>query len=275
MKPAASVIITTYNQPLVLDLTLRGYRRQSTQDFELIIADDGSGDDTRKLIEEHSRDFPVPLIHVWQPDDGYHKSRAVNRATLRSQADLLIFSDGDCIPAQRFVEDHLGAARPRGYTVGGHIRLTPEQTENLTPADVEAGRFEEMSDLRQQRELRWTHLKSVVYIAMRKKRKPKFYGLNFSVDRDSFFEVNGFDETYQNCGREDSDLRNRLQLAGVGAKSLWNLSGVFHQHHPSHNSRLIWTEVGAYYNRKDITAVAPAGLAELRKEIETQAKTSR
>jgi glycosyltransferase involved in cell wall biosynthesis len=269
---SASVILTTYNQPELLERTLLGYARQDSRDFELVIADDGSTPATAALIARHMGSFPVPLRHVWQPDDGFRKARAVNLAVLYSRADYLIFSDGDCIPERSFVSEHLRAASPGRYVVGGYLRLSKAQTRALTPEDVRSGRFESLASRLQRISLWFEHAKSLLYIAVRKHRKPHMLGLNFSVDRASFARVNGFDMKFENCGREDSDLRNRMQLAGLGARSLWYRSGVFHQHHPAHKSRLIWREVAEYYNRPDLKAEAPCGLRELRVSLAPRAR---
>jgi len=260
----ASVILSTYNQPTLLDRTLLGYARQSVLDFEIVVADDGSGAETRECIEFHQSHFPVRLVHVWQPDDGFHKSRAVNRAALSASADYLIFSDGDCIPSRHFVREHLDAASEGTYVVGGFVRLSRRVTETLSGESVATGAHERCARLGDRLKLRLVHAKSVMYIAVGKRRKPKFYGLNFSVSLRDFVRVNGFDETYHNCGREDSDLRNRMQLAGMRARSLWYRPGVFHQFHPGHPTRHGWADVDRYYNRPDLRPEAPCGLRELQ-----------
>ena len=267
------MLLTTYNQPDLLERSLLGYMRQDCSDFELLIADDGSGPETAALIARFRARSPVPLHHVWQLDSGFRKARAVNLAALRSRADYLIFSDGDCIPSSWFVSEHLRAARAGQYVVGGHVRLSREQTRALNAQDIEQGRFEKLCSLPQRLELLWTHAKSLGYIAAGKRRKPKFYGLNFSVDRASFERVNGLDMTFENCGREDSDLRNRMQMAGVRARSLWSRPGVFHQHHPAHVTRLGWAEAPHYYNRRYLRADAAQGLRELRAEQSTEEKS--
>ncbi len=267
MTVRASVVLSTYKQPELLDKALQGYARQTTRDYELLIADDGSGDETRQVIERHRARLPVDLIHVWQPDVGFTKSRAVNRAVLASHADQLIFSDGDCIPAPDFVQVHLSASRPGSFAVGGHVRLSEEETRELTLADVDSGSVEARVSVLAKLHLWSVHLRSLIYIATRKRHKPKMYGLNFSVDRASFFAVNGFDETYTNSGKEDSDLRNRFLLGDVRPVSLWHRSLVTHQFHPIHSKRAEWKGVKDYYYRKDIRAESPAGLRELEAEI--------
>jgi glycosyltransferase involved in cell wall biosynthesis len=267
--PRVSVLLSTFNHPDLLARSLLGFALQSTRDFEVVVADDGSGPDTRKVVETFQADYPVPLRHVWQPDRGFHKSRAVNRATLQSRGVYLLFSDGDCVPSPTLIAEHLAVARPGHYVVGGFIRLSEEQSAALGDADVRAGNLERFVTPAQWLDLYFTHLKSLVYIALNKSRKPKIYGLNFSLHRDDFVRVNGYDETYHNSAKEDSDLRNRMQVAGLRAISLWHRPGVFHQHHPPHEMRIAWREAHAYYNRRDLPAEAPVGLRELQNELFT------
>jgi glycosyltransferase involved in cell wall biosynthesis len=267
MSPRASVVLSTYNQPRVLDLALHGYARQSTGDFEILIGDDGSGPETAELILRHAKELRVPLVHVWQPDAGFQKARAVNRAVLASRGEWLIFSDGDCIPSRTFVAEHLAASRRGRFAIGGHLRLSKAETEALTPEDVRSGRFEALGSTWERANLWLLHAKSLGYIALRKRRKPKFYGLNFSLARADFFAVNGYDSTYKNIAKEDSDLRNRMQLAGYRAVSLWHRARVYHQYHPPHSTRLLWREGLHYYNRRDLRPEAPDGLRELAREI--------
>ncbi len=260
--PAASIILSSYNQPRLLDLVLYGYACQSCDDFEIIIADDGSGPETRAVIDAHAPRYPVQLRTVWQEDKGFRKARICNAAVLESLGRRLIFSDGDCIPSRRFVEEHLDGSDGR-WVVGGHVRLSPEVTESLREADVRSGRLRKLTPLPVLAGLWLTHLKASLYIATGI-HKPKIYGMNFSVEREPFFAVNGYDMNYENCSKEDSDLRNRLQLAGFSARSLWHRARVFHLHHPANHSRVAWAGGRSYYHRPDLGPVAPLGLRELQ-----------
>ena len=97
MKTA--VIVTTYNRPDALAATLDGYLAQDRRDFELLIADDGSSDETRALVADYSKRASFPLRHVWQEDRGFRAGAARNRALAQTRrADYVIFSDGDCVP---------------------------------------------------------------------------------------------------------------------------------------------------------------------------------
>ena len=73
-----SVIITTYNNPAWLEKVLWSYTCQTRKDFEILIADDGSNDETRELIEAMRSQVPFPIRHVWQEDDGFRKCRILN-----------------------------------------------------------------------------------------------------------------------------------------------------------------------------------------------------
>lgn len=272
MPGLASVVLSTFDQPRLLDLALHGYALQSTRAFELVIADDGSRADTRDVIERHARVYPVPIRHVWQAHRGFWKSAALNRAVLQSQGEQLIFSDGDCVPSRSFVAEHLEAARPRTFVVGGHVRLSEAATRELTAAAVRSGAFERSVSTAERAALWWTQVKSLAYIALGRARKPRLLGLNFSVDRASFYRVNGFDQTYRNSARDDSDLRNRLLLAGVRPISLWHRARVIHLFHPPHRERGLWPEGNRYYQRRDLPVEAPAGLRELARELEAEAR---
>jgi glycosyltransferase involved in cell wall biosynthesis len=271
--PTASVLLATYNQPEQLALALCGYARQSTHDFEVVIADDGSDERTRAVIERHRDEFPVPLRHIWQEDQGFWKAAAVNRAVLQTDSEYLIFSDGDCIPSRTFVQEHLEARRTGCFVVGGNVRLDREVTERLTVEDVRAGRVDRLGTPWQRADLWLTHVKSLWYIRTGKRRRPRLLGLNFSLDRATFFELNGIDQTFHNVGKEDSDLRNRMLLHGIRPISLWHRARVFHQFHAPFGSRVKSDK--KYYMRADLRAEAPQGLREMASQLESEGTVQR
>ena len=241
VNPEVSLIVSSYNHPNALDLVLRGIRAQSTLDFELLIADDGSDRDTFDLLEDFRRSWPSLKIAT-QDDKGFRKARALNRAVLRSRGDLLIFLDGDCIPFPDFVERHVRAHRPMSYSCGGYFLTTPDQAQSVSTEDVvspESCRNKILGGgyRMQATRLRGVHFRNLLYRAMRKPRKPKILGGNFSVGRDALFAVNGFDERFDGASGEDSDIRNRLNNLGARGRSLWNRAFVLHLHHSTDSRR--------------------------------------
>lgn len=136
-----SVILSTYNQPEWLRKTLWGYARQSHPDFQVVVADDGSGDDTRAVLEDVRRRHPgLELEHAWHEDRGYRKCVILNRATVAADGEYLVFSDADCIPRRDFVATHARLAEPGRFLSGGAVRLPRDLSEAITEDDVDGGR---------------------------------------------------------------------------------------------------------------------------------------
>ena len=77
--PAFSIIVASYDQPRSLALSLAALERQPLERGEVIIADDGSGEETHALVRRFARDVECPVIFVMQEDRGFRKARALNR----------------------------------------------------------------------------------------------------------------------------------------------------------------------------------------------------
>lgn len=267
-SPAASVVISTYNNPRYLAMVLAGYARQTTSDFEVVVADDGSGGETTALLDRvRAGGFPVPLIHAWQPDQGFRQGRAMNLAALKSTGRQLVFTDGDCVPTSTMVTEHLRAARNKTLVVGGHIRLDEAASRKVNVPIVERGEHEALITSADRRRMLGWHLKNLFYIATGAARRPKIFGLNMSIDRPTFDALNGFDLRFVNKPRHDSDLRNRVRKAGLKVTCIWHRCIGIHLWHPEHKGRNGWKQANAYYRRKDLTIVAEQGLRELAQEI--------
>jgi len=132
----ASVIFTTYNHPKWLEKTLWGFSMQSFRDFEIIVADDGSGQETRDLIESLKPQIDIPIRHVWQEDDGFQKCRILNKAIVASQGEYLIFTDGDCIPHPDFVKNHVELAQENTLLSGGYFKLPLDVSRAISRQDI-------------------------------------------------------------------------------------------------------------------------------------------
>ena len=137
---SVEVVVSTYNNPRALDLALHALQHQTVGGaFRLCVADDGSGPDTAALVERWRERLGTRLRHIWQADHGFRKNRILNKAIASSQAEHLIFLDGDCLPSPRFVARHLELASPRRFCTGGVIRLSQATSDEITPASVESG----------------------------------------------------------------------------------------------------------------------------------------
>ena len=92
-----TVVITTYNWPQALRCALAALARQKVLPDEVIVADDGSDDATRTLLQTIARDFPVPLRHSWVEDRGFRVALARNRAIAACSGDYVLLLDGDMV----------------------------------------------------------------------------------------------------------------------------------------------------------------------------------
>jgi len=240
-----AVIVTTYNRPDALAATLAGYLAQSDRDFELLIADDGSRDETRLLIESEAARAPFPLHHVWQDDLGFRPGAARNRAAARTHADYLIFADGDCIPTRDFVRRHKSLAEKNCFLSGNRVLLSETFTQVVLAARVPVHQWHAARWLRAwlTRDVnRLLPLLKLPDSPLRQRAPRQWEGVktcNLSLWRADFLHVNGFDESYSGWGLEDSDLAIRLIHAGIRHKSARFAAPVFHLwHRENDRSRL-------------------------------------
>ena len=134
-----SIIISTYNNPVWLEKVLWSFSCQTHQDFEVLVADDGSRDETRKAIDDMRAKLPFNLRHIWQKDDGFRKCRILNKAIMQADGEYLIFTDGDCIARRDFVEAHLKHRQPGAYLSGDYVRLPMKTSEAIGKEDILSG----------------------------------------------------------------------------------------------------------------------------------------
>ena len=239
MQQAAtiSVVITTYNRPDALTAVVEACFLQDDKNFEIIIADDGSGANTRDCIDRLRARSPVLLKHVWQPDDGFRAAMARNRGTLAATGDYIIFLDGDCIPQRDFIARHRALAQPGFLVSGSRILLSQRFTEQVLAEHIDVpalGLFDKLryrlrGDMNKvlQLMLRWPDLGRI----RRKFSWRRIKSCNLAVWRADLENVNGFDESFVGWGHEDSDLVVRLFHAGVLRKDGALATEVLHLWH--------------------------------------------
>ena len=245
MKPKASVILATYEWPEALGLVLSALHTQSEKNFEVLIADDGSSPSTKSLIEEYQKKLGFPLQHFWQENKGFRKSRILNQAIQAAQGDCLIFLDGDCVPHREFIRQHILLQEKGRYVAGRRVDLSEEFTKILTPQAIEQGilngrRFADlfrlwMDSLRKNGSKPFHRAYMVKNPLLRRafgmESVVDLKGCNFSCSRQDMLAIDGFDESYEGYGREDTDVELRLQNLGLRIKSAKNLCLQFHLYH--------------------------------------------
>jgi len=232
-----AVVVTTYNRPDALGAALEGYFEQDDRDFELIVADDGSTDDTRRLVEDYARQAPFPMAHVWQEDRGFRAAAIRNRAIAGTRADYVVFSDGDCIPAPWFVAAHRRLAEPGWFISANRVLLSEAFTRRVLAEKLAIQRWgwpQWIGAWRRREVNRLFPLLSLPLGPLRKLGAARWEGAktcNLSAWRQDLLRVNGLDESYSGWGLEDSDLVVRLIRAGVRHMSARFAAPVLHLWH--------------------------------------------
>lgn len=233
-----SILLATYNWPQALKLCLESLATQTDRSFEIIIADDGSTDSTKQVIEQFMASCPLSIKHLWQEDHGFRKTIILNRAIAAAQGDYLVFLDGDCIVQPDFVARHQALAQ-KGYLVtGSRILLNEKLTQELI--NWPRWDFHRFSDRLLGERLSgginkywplkiklgngsWRDYKKFVW------RRIK--GCNMACWKADAEAIHGFDETMTGWGHEDADFVFRLQRHHIIRKSGSWATEVLHLFH--------------------------------------------
>lgn len=232
MRPKnVAILLSTYNWHRALELVLEALFTQSRLPDEIVIADDGSGEDTLQTINRMREEAPkeINIKHVWHEDLGFRKAMILNKAMAVIESEYIIELDGDCIPEQHFVEDHLSVAREGAYVAGSRVMLPSEGSAMIQEKGLEKillKRFVNSAN-----SWRIPFLQNILAPYYKQNNLLANRGCNIGFWRKDILTINGYDESYIGWGHEDIDLIYRLRNAGIKKRFL-KLGGViYHLHH--------------------------------------------
>ncbi|QLG46328.1 glycosyltransferase family 2 protein [Costertonia aggregata] len=225
-KPKISVIVSTYNSEEWLEKVLWGFNQQTFKNFEVVIADDGSGEATKNLILEMSKKVDYHIIHVWQEDEGFQKSKILNKSVLACRSEYIIMTDGDCIPRKDFVHVHY-LNKAKGYFIsGGYYMLPMNISKLITLEDIEKQRCFNLNWLKEKGIPKTFKNNKLTARGIISKllnwitpTNASWNGHNSSGWKKDILNVNGFDERMQ-YGGQDRELGERLFNFGIKSKQL-------------------------------------------------------
>lgn len=225
----STLIVSTYNRPDALVLCLESILRQSILPAEVIIGDDGSKAETRQVIEKYQKIFPVPLIHIFQEDEGFRLAKARNKCLAQARYEYIVQIDGDLILHRDFIKDHLNFARKGCYIKGGRVNIKEKLTRRLC---AKGGYFRPCFFTpglsRRENSLHLPFLAKK--LAFYRKTNPGL-GCNMSFWKEDAIRINGYNEFFIGWGGEDLDFAMRLFHLGVQKISLKFAGIVFHLWH--------------------------------------------
>ncbi len=224
-----SLIITTYNSPEALELCLLSVLDQTRIPDEVIIADDGSTQETRELVEKIGGFSVLPVIHSWQDDKGFRAAKSRNSAISKAVGDYIIMVDGDIILERHFVRDHIDTAQPGQFIQGSRVILSKAKTKDiLVSGDITLFFFSSGIENRK------NCIRSKTFSKMFSGTDETLAGVracNSSFWKKDAIAVNGFNEEFEGWGREDSEFARRLMNYGIKRFNLRFLATAFHLYH--------------------------------------------
>lgn len=224
-----SLIIATYNWPGALELIFLSIIKQSVITDEIIIADDGSTNETKILIEAYKKKFKNKLIHIWQKDDGFQKTSILNKAILLAKGDYIIQIDGDIVLHKKFISDHIKNAQEKTFIHGSRVflnkKITQKAIKNLSFrfSFINNGISNRLNGIRS------TFLSK--FFSRKDQKLKGTRGCNFSFWKKDFMAINGYNEDMKGWGKEDTELSVRLINIGLKKYKLKCLAICYHLDH--------------------------------------------
>ena len=202
-----SLIIATYNWHQALELVLLSVSKQTILPDEIIIADDGSNKETKNLVEKYQKKLKIPIKHVWQEDEGFRKTKILNKSFLQSNGEYIIQIDGDIIIHRKFIENHLKNSKKNVFLHGSRSFLDDKLTQVSINKKITSFYFYQKG-LRN----RWNaiYFPMISKLVCQNKSLKKTRGCNFSCFKKDFILTNGYNEDMTGWGKEDTELSARL-----------------------------------------------------------------
>ncbi len=233
-----SLIITTYQEPDKLKRVLEATLLQTVLPKELIVADDGSGEETAQVVKSFKKKAPFEVKHVWQPDEGFRLAAIRNKAILAAECDYLVFLDGDSIPNRFFIEDHIKLAEKGFFVQGKRVWVGPNASKHFDAYTVNS--FKKLLKWLISKELSNAHhlIRCPFFPPIKNTKLRGIKSNNQGIFKEDLLAVNGFNERFTHWGLEDTELAVRLFRYGLKRKEHPFMAICFHLWHPQPKQKL-------------------------------------
>lgn len=227
--PSVALLISTYNWPQALELVLLAILAQTRMPDEVVIADDGSNEKTKNLIEKYKMKFSVPLKHIWHEDKGFRKSLILNKAVKQIDSEYIIEIDGDIIIHSKFINDHLKAATPGYFIQGSRIMITEKKSKEILTTRLPTLSAFSAGIINRFNAFRIPILSKAFFLYPSNPFHIK--GCNLAFWKSDFIKINGYYNGFEGWGAEDYEFGARLLHAGVKRKTLKMAALAYHISH--------------------------------------------
>src|SRR5574344_841808 len=254
-----SIIISVYKDTDSLDLILESLINQTIIPNEVIISEDGNSKEMVEYVKVAKDKYKkLDIVHLYQEDIGWRKNIALNRAIVASKYEYLIFIDGDCVPFDDFIENHIMQASKKIVLAGKRVELGDQITKEIRSKKLTVSKLTNNYWLYAIKLIKdkTRHLEDILHISYKsflapfvKKEVNYIIGCNWSAFKEDILAINGFDETYKlpSVG-EDVDLGWRFRGLGIELKSCRYNANMIHLYHKKRfggkegeiNNEILW-----------------------------------
>jgi GT2 family glycosyltransferase len=254
-----SIIISVYKDTDSLDLILESLINQTIIPNEVIISEDGNSKEMVEYVKVAKDKYKkLDIVHLYQEDIGWRKNIALNRAIVASKYEYLIFIDGDCVPFDDFIENHIMQASKKIVLAGKRVELGEQITKEIRSKKLTVSKLTNNYWLYAIKLIKdkTRHLEDILHISYKsflapfvKKEVNYIIGCNWSAFKEDILAINGFDETYKlpSVG-EDIDLGWRFRGLGIELKSCRFNANMVHLYHKKRfsgtegeiNNKILW-----------------------------------
>ena len=268
-RPEIAVLVSSFQRPNHLRRVLHSIAAQRDVDgqFEVVVTDDGSQDETFEVVESFAKSVRFPVAFTTHRHETYQLARCRNEGVVASEAPYLLFLDGDCLIPPDHLRCHLDARKP-GVVFAGYCALLDRQTtDQLGVNEIQSGEFVKLASQSELQKLAKMDRKARFYEFIRHPSKPKLFGGNVGIHRTDYEEINGYDEAFEGWGCEDDDLRVRLRQAGKRIRSILSWTRTYHLWHPPGSTTPAEWKAGSNVSRllrKTVQTSCERGLRQTR-----------
>ena len=215
MLPRVSVVVCSYNGGRTLPQCLTSLLKLDYPDYEIILVDDGSTDDTSQIASR----FPSVRV-IRQENKGLSVARNVGLHA--ATGDVIAYTDSDCFADPQWLIHLVYQLQRSGAAAVGGPNLTPEDGWLASCVAAAPGQPTHVLESDQEAE----HIP----------------GCNMAFRREALLSINGFDPTYRKAG-DDVDICWRLQAAG---QWITFAPGAFVWHHRRQGPRAYLRQQAGY-----------------------------
>ena len=225
-----SLIISTYNWPVALELCLKSLMKQSIKPDEVIIADDGSTALTKEIIDEFRKNYAGKLKHIWHLDHGFKLAEIRNKAVSEAKSDYIIQIDGDTILHQDFIKDHKNFAKRNSFIKGRRLMIGKTKSQDLLKNKSISVSFLS-SDIKMREHGVRVPFYNKIFKSKEEYSADGVLGSNMAFWRDDFIKVNGYNNCLKGWGAEDKELAQRFVNLGLVKRKIKFGAIQYHIYH--------------------------------------------